>query len=254
MVREIHGSLRHIRRAATPAFWPIRRKGYVWAVKPRAGPHPIARSIPLSIVLRDMLGTVKNLREARRIIAERKIAVDGRVVTDYKFPVGLMDVVEIIPEEKFMRMVPHPVKVMTLIEIDEEEAGFKPARIKRKQTVRGGHIQLTFHDGRNYLVRVKDPRNPVEAPYRVFDTVKLAIPKEQILEHIPFEPGVLGVVVDGANVGFIGTIKSINRVFKRRNALVELEGENGEIVRTILDYVFPIGREEPIIRLPAGGE
>jgi len=254
MVRKIHGSLRHIRRAATPPFWPVRRKGYVWAVKPRAGPHPLARSIPLAVVLRDMLGVVTGLREARRIIAERKIAVDGRIVIDYKFPVGLMDVVEIIPEERVMRMVPHPVDVLTLVDIDREEAGFKPVRVKRKQTVKGGHIQLTFHDGRNFLVRVKDARRPAEVPYRVYDAVKLAIPKEEILDHIPFEPGVLGVVVDGANVGFVGRIKSINRIFKRRNALVELEGRDGEVVRTILDYVFPIGREEPLIKLPGWGE
>ncbi len=251
MVRKIHGSLRHIRRAATPPFWPIKRKGYVWAVKPRPGPHSLASSIPLAVVVRDLLGKASSLSEARKIIAERKIAVDGRIVTDYKFPVGLMDVVELIPEETVLRVVPHPVKVMTLVEIDKGEAGFKPVRIKRKTTVKGGHIQLTFHDGRNYLVRVKDPRKPVEAPYRVYDTIKLAIPREEILDHVPFEPGVLAVVVDGANVGFVGRIKAVNRIFKRRNALVELEGD-GKIVRTILEYVFPIGREEPMIKLWEG--
>lgn len=249
MVRKIKGSLRHLRRATSPPFWPIKRKGYVWAVKPRPGPHTLLSSIPLGVVIRDMLGYTLTMRETRKVLAERKIMVDGRIVTDYKFPVGLMDVLYIIPEDRYLRLVPHPVKQMSFIEIDKEEASFKPVRIKRKHTVRGGHIQLTFHDGRTHLIRVKDPFKPVEVPYKTYDTVKLRIPKQEILEHIPFEIGKLAVVIDGANVGFIGKIKSINQIFKRRNALVELEDANGNVVRTILEYVFPIGDDKPVIKL-----
>ncbi len=249
MVRKIKGSLRHLRRTASPPFWPIKRKGFVWTVKPRPGPHSLLMSIPLGIVLRDMLGYTTTMRETRKILGERKILVDGKVVTDYKFPVGLMDVLYILPEDRYMRLVPHPVKKLWFIEIEKEEAAFKPVRVKRKHTTRGGHIQLTFHDGRTHLIRVKDPLNPVEAPYKTYDTIKLAIPKQEILGHVPFQEGKLAVVIDGANVGFIGKIKSIKRIFKRRNALVELEGRGGSSIRTILEYVFPIGDEKPLIKL-----
>ncbi len=252
MVRKSRGSPRHLRRSTSPTFWPILRKEYVWTVKPRPGPHPIDKSIPLGIILRDLLRYTITMRETRKILAERKIMVDGRIVTDYKFPIGLMDVLYIIPEERYFRIVPHPVKGIGIIEITGEESTYKPARIKRKVTVKGGNIQLTFHDGRNFLIRVKNPFNPVEAHYKTYDTIKLAIPKQEILEHIPFKEGNVAVVIDGANVGFIGKIVSIEQVFKKPRALVELESEGGEKVRTILDYVFVIGREKPIITLPSG--
>jgi len=251
VVRKVKGSLRHLRRSTSPSFWPILRKEYVWTVKPNPGPHPLAKCIPLGIVIRDVLRYALTMREARRILNERKVMVDGRVVTDYKFPVGLMDVIHIIPTGEYFRVVPHPTKYLVLHPIDEEEAKFKPLRIKRKVTIKGGHIQLTFHDGRNHIIRVKDPFNPEEAAaFSTYDTVKMAIPKQEILDHIKLEVGVLALVIDGSNVGFLGRIVSIKQIFKRSRALVTLRSDSGAEVRTILDYVFAIGRDKPMISLP----
>jgi len=249
-VRKIKGSLRHLRRSVSPSFWPILRKECVWTVKPNPGPHPLAKCIPLGIIIRDMLKYARTMREARRILGERQIEVDGRVVTDYKFPVGLMDVLHIRTTDEYYRMVPHPVKFMVLHPIEKDEASFKPVRIKRKTMVKGGNIEITFHDGRNYLLRLKDPFNPVEDVYRTYDTVKLALPHQEILDHFKMEEGSLAVVIDGSNVGFLGRIVSIKQIFKRSRALVTLRSDSGREVRTILDYTFVIGHDEPIISLP----
>ncbi|OYT47886.1 MAG: 30S ribosomal protein S4e, partial [Desulfurococcales archaeon ex4484_42] len=64
------GGRRHLKRLAAPDFWPILKKEYVWTVKPSPGPHPIERSIPLLIIVRDILGYAETAREARRLIAE----------------------------------------------------------------------------------------------------------------------------------------------------------------------------------------
>jgi len=245
------GSLRHLRRHVAPSFWPIHRKEYAWAVKPRAGPHPLYRSLPLGVVLRDMLGYARNMREARKILSWRKVEVDGRIITDYKFPVGLMDVIHIIPTDEYYRVVSHPVKFFTLHPISEEEASYKLLRIIRKQYVRGKAIQLTFHDGRNYLITLKDVFNPVEAAsYSTYDVVKMTIPKQSIEDHVKFEPGVWALIIDGSHVGFYGKIEDINVIFKRSRAIVTLKSPSGEVRRTILEYVFPVGREKPLISLP----
>ena len=244
------GSLRHLRRSVSPSFWPILRKEYTWTVKPSPGPHPLHRCIPLGIVLRDVLGYAKTMREARRILGERHVEVDGRVVTDYKFPVGLMDVVHIRTTGEYFRAVPHPVKVLTPHPIDKEEAGFKLLRVYRKTTVKGGNLQITFHDGRNFLLRLKDPMNPVEDVFKTYDTVKMAIPKQEILDHIKMEPGVLALVVDGSHVGFLGRLEDVKTVLKRSRSIVTLKSKDGRVVRTILDYIFAVGREEPLISLP----
>jgi len=246
------GGKRHLKTYAAPVWWPIPVKERVWTVKPRPGPHPIERAIPLLILVRDVLGYAKTAREARKIIAEGKIKVDGKVRRDYKFPVGLMDVIEIVPTGETYRLIPYPVKFLTLHPIPKEEASFKLCRIENKITVKGGHIQLNLHDGRNYLIRVKDPTNPVEDVHKTLGTVKLSIPNQEILDYVPLEPGVIAIIIDGRNVGRVGKIIDIVKGMGRRRTIVTLEDAKGERFQTILDYVFVIGKEEPLISLPEG--
>ncbi|MEM1800921.1 MAG: S4 domain-containing protein, partial [Desulfurococcaceae archaeon] len=87
------GGSRHLKALAAPEFWPILRKEYKWTVKPSPGPHPVDRCIPLLILVRDILKYAKTGKEARRLISEGHFAIDGRTVRDYKFPVGIMDII-----------------------------------------------------------------------------------------------------------------------------------------------------------------
>ncbi len=249
MVKSKGTGLRHLRRSSSPEFWPILRKEYVWTVNPSPGPHSKDRCIPIGIIIRDLLGYARTMREARRVLGEGKVKVDGRIVRDYKFPVGLMDVVEIVPSGETYRVVPHPVKHMVLHPIPKDEASFKLLRIEGKTIVKGRAVQLHFHDGRNHLL--KDPSEDV---FKTYDVVKMTIPKQEIIDHIKFEEGVLAVVIAGRNIGKVGRVVDVKKVFKTANALVTMESD-GESFRTILDYVFVIGMEEPLITLPEyGGE
>lgn len=244
------GGSRHLKALAAPGFWPILRKEYKWVVKPSPGPHPINRCIPLLILVRDVLKLAKTAREARRLIAEGHFKIDGRVRRDYKYPVGSMDVLEIVGLDKYYRMIPVPVKVLGLVEISREEAGYKLARIENKTTVKGGHIQLNLHDGRNIIVKVNDPRNPVEDVYDTLGTLKISIPDQEILEYIPLKEGVLAIVNGGRNVGRVGRIVSIHRGMRRYRSIVTLEDFSGSKFQTSLDYIFPIGVDKPLITLP----
>lgn len=246
------GGSKHLTRHAAPAFWPILRKEWHWVVKPSPGPHPIERCLPLLIIVRDILGYAKTAREARKIIAQGHIKVDGKIRRNYKYPVGLMDVIEIIKVKKFFRVIPYPVKYMVLHEINAEEAEYKLVRIENKTTVKGGHIQLNTHDGRNILIKVSDPTNPEEDVYKTFDVLKISIPGQQILNHYRFEIGSIAIVTDGRNVGRVGRIIEITEMFKRRRNIVTLEDRNGERFQTIQDYIFVIGKDKPEISLPKG--
>ncbi|UXD21625.1 30S ribosomal protein S4 [Ignicoccus pacificus DSM 13166] len=250
----VGGGKRHLKRLAAPFFWPIHKKEAVWAVKPRAGPHPQEESLPLLVVVRDVLKYAETSREARKLIAEGRIKVDGRVRKDYKFPVGLMDVIEIVGADEYYRMVPYPTKYLIPLRIDAEEAKYKPVRIENKTTVKGGHIQLNLHDGRNILIKVSDPRSPVEAEqYKTLGTLLITVPEQEIKEYVPFEPGVIAIVSSGRNVGRIGRIEEISERLGRKKTLVKMRDVNGEVFYTVASYVFPIGKEEPIIKLPEGG-
>jgi small subunit ribosomal protein S4e len=246
------GGSRHLKRYPAPAFWPIRRKEFKWAVKPSPGPHPVEACLPLQVVVRDVLGLAEASREARIIIASGEVKVDGRVRRDRRFPLGLMDVLEIPKLNKAFRLIPHPITYLHLHEVPLSEAGFKLCRIEDKTTVSGGHIQLNLHDGRNTLIRVADPRKPVEDVYRTMDVVKLSLPDTLIMDHYRLEPGAVAIAVGGKNLGRVGRVVEVSQALFKERRLVVLENRKGEKFTVSYPYVFVIGREQPAISLPEG--
>jgi len=49
----------HLSTLAAPKSWPIKRKGIKWITRPKSGPHNLKSSLPLIVVLRDMLKLTK---------------------------------------------------------------------------------------------------------------------------------------------------------------------------------------------------
>ncbi len=242
------GGTRHLKRHAAPRSWPIVRKGYTWVVKPSPGPHPKERSIPLLILIRDVLKLAETAREARKIIKARKVLVDKRVITDHRFPVGFMDVVEFPDLGKFYRITMNRKGEVVPIEIDEKESFYKLVKIMDKTTVKGGNIQLNLHDGRNILVKVSDPTNPKEDVYKTKDVLLIEIPSQKIVSHIKYEPGKLAFLIGGNHVGELAKIKGI-REYKGPWPNRTVLESNGESFETVEDYVFVVGEEEPVLKV-----
>ncbi len=246
------GGQRRLKSLPAPAFWPILRKKYKWTVKPRPGPHPMERSLPLLILVRNVLGYAETAREARRLIAEGHFKVDGKVRKDYKYPVGFMDVIEVVDTGEAYRFIPYPVKFFALHPVSGEEKNLKPLRIENKTTVRGGHIQLNLYDGRNILVRVKDPRNPVEDKYKTMDTLLVKVPEQEVTGHIPFKEGNIVMIIGGRNVGRVGRLVEIHKAWGRTRSIVTVEDPSGNRFQTSLEYALVIGEDKPVISLPEG--
>jgi len=240
------GGSRHLKRLAAPDFWPLLRKEAMWTVRPSPGPHPVSRALPLLIVIRDVIGYAKTYREARKLIAEGHFKVDGRVRRDYKFPVGLMDVLEIVDTGELFRIVPVPVKVLALIPISKEEALFKLCRIENKTTLKGGKVQLNLHDGKNVEVSNEEAKK-----LTTMSVLKVSIPDYRLLGYIPIEKGVLATIVGGMNVGRVGRVLSVSEGMRHYRKLVLLEDVTGGSFYTSLDKVFVVGIEKPEIALPA---
>lgn len=246
------GSSRHVKSMKAPAFWPILRKEYKWTVRPVPGPHPIIRSLPLLIVVRDLMGLAETSSEARKIIVEGNIKIDGRVRKDYKFPVGIMDVIEVVKTGESFRVLPVPTKVLGLVAISEEEASFKLCRIENKTVVKGGHIQLNLHDGRNVLIRVSDPRRPVEDTFETLGTVKLSLKDGRIEDYYPVGVESPAIITGGRNVGRVARVLKIYEGMRHYRKQVQLRDFRGYEFFTTLDKVFVIGLREPVIKVPEG--
>ncbi|MDI9609110.1 MAG: 30S ribosomal protein S4e [Candidatus Verstraetearchaeota archaeon] len=236
----------HLRTYPAPRHWPVAIKERAFTVKPSAGPHPIEECIPLGILLRDVLGKVKTIGEAKRALSERKVFVDGRARTDYRYPVGLMDIIHIKPEEAYFRVISHKVKKLALMKIPAEEATFKLLKITGKRLLKQGKLQLAFHDGSTKIFEVEDPFN-IQLPYMTNDVLKISLSDDQVVDHLPLAQGSFVVVTGGRNVGQYGTVLEVPES-KSPNALAKVSIGGNETTVT-LKYLFPIGKESPIITI-----
>jgi small subunit ribosomal protein S4e len=190
-------------------------------------------------------------REARHVLFEGKILVDGVKRRDQKFPVGLMDVVSIPATDKFFRVLPLPKRGLDLHPIAKSETGFKLCSVVNKVSVSGGSLQLNLHDGRNILINAEESEGGL-SKIKTHDTLKIEIPNQKVVDVLPYGTGTLVMVSAGKNVGLIGRVKEIHR--PKGTSLktnVTLEMDNQAIVEVPLDYTFAIGKEESVISYPS---
>jgi len=245
------GSRKSLKRLNTPKFMQIPRKHGKYFVNPRAGPHPARDCLPLLHIVRDLFKIVDVYKDAKKLITSGNFMVDGKVVKDIKYPVGLMDVLSIERINKYYRVLPYPHHKYILQEISEEESHYKLCRINNKTTVKGGHLQLNLHDGRNILLRVQDPRSPKEDIYKVMDVLKISVPEQEILKLLKFQKGNLAIITSGLkqDVGSIGKIVNIKKRYGPKASTVSIE-QDGKSTETLYDYTFIIGEDKSEIILP----
>ena len=234
------GKTARLKRKPAPKFWPIHRKEEPWVVKPSSGPHSLENCLSLTLVLRDILGLTETRKEAQTVLHQGKVLVNGTVVAQDDFPVGLMDVISMPDAGQYFRiMTSH--KGLSLSPIGKEEANFKLARIDNKATVSGG-VQLNLHDGSNILIKTADPKNPQEDIYDTYNILKLALPNKEISGCMQLKEGNFVIITGGKNIGVQGKIVEIEKTVakKRKNALVIVEDDKGNKCQTILDFVFTL--------------
>ncbi len=244
-----HGSQKVLKRLNTGKHLQIKRKHGTFFVNPSPGPHKKKFCLPLIHIIRDLLKIVDTHREAKKLIGLGYFKVDGKVIKDKSYPVGLMDVLSIDKINKNYRILPDSHHGLILHEIPEKESLFKLCRINGKTTVKGGNIQLNLHDGKNILINVKNPQEPKEDTYKRMDILKISLPEKQILNSLKFEKNNLAIIVDGKNIGQVGNILEIKKRFGPNASTVSIE-QNGDLTETLYDYTFIIGEKQSEISLP----
>lgn len=242
----VKGSRKHLKRLAAPGHWQIPRKVRPFTIRTHPGPHTIHEGLPLGVVLRDMLNLTTTLNETRRVLAQGHVKVDGTIRKDYKFPVGLMDVIEIETTQTRLRIVPDSQHLLQLHKITKKEQNLKPCKITGKNTVTKGNIQLHLHDGRTILLPVDDPKAAPKIIYKPGDTLFIKVPEQSIQEHIPLKEGITAIITGGDHTGFVGKLLKIDP----DNNLGTLQGANDKTILTAMRYVFVIGEDKSLISIP----
>ena len=233
-----------LKRRAAPRTWNLPRKGTKWIKRPGPGPHAQDQSIPLLLVLRDIRRIVTSAREARQLVRTGAVRVDGKVATDLDRGLGLMDTLSFAaPLDLHYRVVKDRRGKLGLVAIPSGESSVKIGRVRFKHMVRGGRVEVTLHDGRNLLV-------PANAPYRVGDSVKLSVPDQKVVEHLPLAPGSLAYVAGGTHVGQLARVERVEvRNSSQPNLVHFTEGFS-----TVKEYVFVVGQTAPEVTLAEGAD
>jgi small subunit ribosomal protein S4e len=226
------GGKKHMKRIAVPKAVPVHdKKANTWIVKSMPGPHPKHHAIPLGVLIREVMGLVRTSKEIKQVLSGRMVEVDGKVRTEEKFPVGLMDTVSVPKSGKSYRIMVDRKGRLFPAEIEKKEASKKLLKVVRKHTMKKGKFSLAFHDGRNMAA---------DKHVMVGDTVQVSLPVAKIESHLKREPGSRCLVVEGKHVGTIVKLKDIieRAGGKPSEALVEDE-KGGEFV-TVTKYLFVI--------------
>jgi small subunit ribosomal protein S4e len=141
---------RHQKRITVPRSWPISRKNHHWVAKANPGPHSSEDSMSLVMVVRDILKLANNSREAKRILYEGKVLVDGKIVKDHKYPVGIFDIISVPSKSQDFRML-RDERGMFFFKPIELADKKKLVRVENKTTLKGNKQQLNFNDGSNRI-------------------------------------------------------------------------------------------------------
>ncbi|MBI2651652.1 30S ribosomal protein S4e [Candidatus Woesearchaeota archaeon] len=224
----------HIKRHFAPRSWKIERKGTKYVAKPSPGTHELSMSMPLIIIIRDILGYANTKKEVKYILEKRNVTIDGIKRNDSRFPVGLFDVLSFNDTNEHFRIILDEKGKVSLIKIGEEESSIKLCKITGKKIVKG-KTQLNLNDGRNIFA---------DGNFKTSDSVLLKLgQKATIKESIGIDKGAVIYLTGGKHIGEIGIIQGINE-----NRIL-YKTQNNEIAETLKKYAFAVGKTKPLITI-----
>jgi len=200
----------HQTRQETTKKLPIQRKGTKYVA--RASSHP-QESVPVIIAMRDMLGLAKTKKEVKKMILQKLLKVNGKIVSDYHESIRLFNIFE---ADKPYVLKLSPVRKFFFEEI--KKADERLCKVTGKKLVGGNKIQLNLHDGTNVLGDKK---------IKIGDSLYLDL-SGKIKKHISLEKGREVFILSGKYMGQSGKIenhedKKVLIKFKEGSALLPLD-------------------------------
>lgn len=222
----------HLKRIRIPRSLPIKiRKERKYIARPLPGTHRLLDSITLNTLLKDVINHATTTKEVKNILNENKILVDGIVRKDYRFPIGLMDIIS-IPNFNEYYIVLYRNGKLSAVPISKSDSDSKTCKIIGKKILKKGRLQLNLYDGKNISVD--------KNIYHVGDSIVLS--NKTIKKHLKLEKGALVYLTEGKHQGTVGTLQELQHFHGLAKDRVILNVNSKKIV-TRKDYTFVIDKE-----------
>ncbi len=232
------GKTNHLKRIAVPPAVPIHdKKANVWMTNSDPGPHSKSGSIPLSVFMRDVLKIVKTAGEAKTVLYEKNVFVDGKCRTNPKFPVGLMDVVSFPSVDKYYRIVVDWKGRLIPREITKTESVKKILKVTGKRTVPGGKIGVKLHDGRTMIA---------DNHLKVGDSVSINLPEGKLENNLKLEKGATCLIREGNHAGVVAVLDEIIERKVGTPNEARLKTSKGDFI-TVAKYLVVVDKDFKVI-------
>jgi len=206
-----------------------------WAIRSIAGPFSRTESVPVGFFLRDLLGVVRTLKEAKIALNNNRVSVNGKIRKDYRFPIGFFDLVSIEGMEKDYRLVFDRKGRLEFKEIDKKGKKSKICRIENKKAAKKNLLQIVTNDGRSIYLK--------EGEFTVGDSIEIELPSQKIIKTLKMEKGANAYIVGGKHAGEEGTVQDIKTGSLESTKLVGIKSGSKEF-QTTAKNVFIVGEDK----------
>jgi len=217
------GGAGYIKRLNAPKYFNIHRKEHRYVIKQDPGRHTQNKSVALALLLAKLGIGTKRL-EYERVIKGGQVKVNGKVVKEPKYPVGLNDVVS-VGDESFQ------VNINQRGQITAESSKGKGQvyKIVGKYKYKDNSIMFRLHDG-------SIVKGSKEA--KVNDSVTVSGSK--ISKVIKLDSGARCEVIDGVHVGNSGKISEIREGNIHKQKSVIVEPKSGQKFETLVKNIIVV--------------
>ena len=207
----------HIKRKTIENFWPIQRTGSKYVAVPS---HDQRSALPLIIVIRDLLAMVKTKKELKKLLNEKKITVNEKIVRETNYPLRLYDSLGFPSLKKYYKI--SLKKRFVVIPASESEAREKIVKVIGKKLLPGKKVQLHLTGGRTVLSNEKAD---------VGDFAVIDLLKNKITKIIQLKKDTEILVIAGKHIGKTGKIKEIAK--EGAAVVATIKTHDGEIKANI---------------------
>ncbi len=212
----------HLKRIAMPRSWPIPKKEKKFIVRGR-GAHPSRISIPLLVIVRDIIKEALTKREVKKLLNNHLILIDNRAVKDEKFNVGLFDRIYIKKLEKAFSIYLTKKGKLKIQEISKDKASKKICKIIGKKILKGNKFQINLYDGKNFILEKEKKKD-----LRVGDSLILDFKTNKIIDYLKLSEGSSVLIIGGKHIGYTGKISEIDERIsvKIKDKIFKISKEN----------------------------
>ena len=225
------GESKHLKRIAVPKVVLIKnKKKYTWVINPSPGPHNKKHSVPLLVIIRDILGFAKTARETKRILNARLVSVDGINRMNLAFPVGLFDVLHLLKADKYYRLFVDNKGRLFPKEVEKSGVHKKLLKVVGKHVVKKTKITISLNDGKSIIA---------DNHVKVGDSILLNLNDNKIEKILKLEKGATCLITEGKHAGTVAKLSDIIERQEGKPAEAKLETKDGEFI-TVAKYLFVV--------------